>query len=909
MLASCSKDLTEDVAPSIQGDSRIIASYEADSNVDSRAHLENRAAYWDLGDALGVFAAKASDATNAYFGYDGTAFVGDLQMVKGNDFYAYYPWTSPKALSGTKLTLTIPATQYYNHKYAAGYASFASGMVPAVGIAKEVDKSADVEITLQPVASYIGIPIKGMGKVGSVELKMYLGSEAEAGTAEEVKYETPVTLNGNVTVDLATPDSSQMKNPTEDDETAFTITNPTGSKADNQKITLNCGDGVELSRTDAKRFVFVVPAYIDLSNGVKFEVTVKDMDGKNAQTYYPTYTAAQLAAAGMTSTFRNYYFSLGEASSNIVWNEGGKLLIDTEEQFVKYAYLATFGWKEDFDADEDAAAEKATYFNNEVLRSAILAKDLEFKGDEWFERDLLESEKKGLSAFEAAIYAAYNEGGKNFGIKSIGGALAFNINGNAKSISGLTFNGPVFSDDQKQFPDKSSSAVSDLTLKNTTVKADYFLATSNTVANLTLTNVMVGEGCQLIPATEGQGAFYNTFNTKNGAPKYEVLPKFAESEASIKFANTLTVTNPTNATPFFVTLDDAVAGEGEMNIKTADYNAITTATPGTLYVVAKAADAKALIEKDVIGYTSTTIWHSVVTRDAKGIVTTSYWTGRAATAVNTDDTFTAEELAFVVSKRTTTEATLTCNLTLTYKPWVAATAATTTAISIDGNKKTITGAQIKPAATNLVNYSIFGAEASLKNLTVSNTTIDFGTLNVPATAKVAVLATKPGATVSGVTVGAPTIKIGATSKVETVGGMFAEVSSKTEWDVINGKAGNKITTNTNATKYLLNGAKFGSVVGKLSVAEAGIFTKTVTTDADNKIVGVVDFTGAEEGFNANFLEFGEGQYPDLNTVKPENGNKTFEPKIYVFNGTDANSPDKASFFWDKEVHGWVVLAK
>ena len=831
-------------------------------------------------------------------------------MVKGNDMYVYYPWTSGKTVSSKQvLTLSIPATQYYNHKYAAAYGSYAAGMVPAVAKAENVDKSKDLELKLQPVVSYIGIPIKGVGTVGSVTMTMKNG--------EELNNE--VNLTGNVTVDFTTPNTTNLNSEGKVDETDFSI-NMTGT---GKTITLNCGDGVDLDRETAKYFVFVVPAYIDLSEGVKFTITVSDTDNKNLQSYDRELTAEQLKKANITSTYRNYYLAF--SSADIVWNEGGKLLIDTEEQFIKYAYLATYGWDDSFNAAEEAEAEvkaaieaeKAEYFDGEALRSAIITKDLAFTGNLWVERDLLESEQKDLSAFEMAIYNTYNVDGKNFALTSIGKKLAYNLDGNNNTISGLTFNGSVFADTQVK-----ASSVSNLTLNAAKVKdADFFLAKTYGVTNLTLTNVKTGEGCELTPATEGQGAFVDSFNTSSGAPVETVLPKFAESENNIKYANTLIVTKPSAAkTPFFVALDDAVALEGEMNIKTADYNAIKTATGGTLYVIAATTDAngkavsvanvaKALIENDVIGYNSTaaTIWHSVVTRDAKGNVTTSYWTGKAANADNNDGIFTAEELAYVVSKRDLEKKELTCNLTLNYKDWVKTTVSTIDPISIDGKKKTISGAQIKAANTTAYNYTVFGYVANLENITVNSTTIDLGTYAVSADANVAVLATVPGKTVTGVTVGAPTIKVPAAAKVATVGGMFATADAG-QWAIINDEdAKNKITTNTNATRYL-NGQNFGSVVGKLTVSETGKFTKNVTTDAVNKIIGVVDFMGAEETVDANFLNFGEGQYPGVATVLPENG-ATFDKQVFVYLGTEKTGADVANFFWYPEAHKWVVVAE
>ena len=942
--------------PSAQGQSSIIASVNFGD--ETRAHLDG-GFKWDEADGLGVFTAakkySANETTNAYFGYEGQTennkakFKGDLQQVKGTEFFAYYPWTYNKSISTKNvLAMTIPSTQHYNH---ANDGSFALNTVPLVGYNKleleedQTKATAKAEFEFEPVVSYVRIPVKGIGQVDKIALKI-----RNNGTKEEKGADGDyLQLYGTVNVTLTTPaeeeevadaeETEEDVNP--NDYPAFISEIVLANSTTATTITMQCGDGVMLERDVAKNFLFVIPADIVLNGTVAFEVTI---NGQTAKTITKTATFSEETYPDGYKVKRNGILPVPV----LEWNDGGKVLIDNTEQLVEYLYLATYGWDAEVcgttEVDEPATeeqkaaaaavkAEKDFYFDGANLRAAVIMKDLKFDGNTKYEQNWQKSGHAAESAFVQDVYRKFNTEGENFAITSVGGKLAFNIeNGTANesvTIDGLAFAGSIFNGTQVK-----TSTVKDVTFVNTTVNGDYFIAKTYGVTNLTLTNVTTGEGCVLVPATEGKGAFVDAFDTKNGEPVETILPTF-DGKENIKYANTLTVTKPANYENdiFVVALDKAVAKEGELHVNTTDYNAITTATAGTLYVVAAGTDAdgktvsvanvaKALIQNENFKVASK-VWHSVVTRDSKFNVTASYWTGTAATAVNEDGVFTAEELAYVVTSRATAEEPykLTCNLTLTYKDWVKTAVATTGVISIDGNKKTITGAQIKATNTTAYNYTVFGYAANLKNITVNSTTIDFGTIAVPSTANVAVLAAEPGTEgIEGVTVGTPTIKVPAAAKVTTVGGMFAKANA-TQWAVINGKdVVNKITTTatTTSTKNIANGAKFGSVVGKLNVAATDKFTKTVTTDAVNKIIGVVDFSGitsdddqnTPKEVHANFLEFGEGQYPTVSTVLPENGVKGgFIHKVYVYNGTDKTGADVANFFWYPEASKWVAVAE
>ena len=904
LLASCSKDMIEDVAaPSVLGDDTIIATYDTPA---TRVHLEGTSFAWDEGDGIGVFAADTKDATNAYFGFKGMVdgkpnFKGDLKAIKGNEFYAYYPYSYGTTVanmnaSTVNVGLFIPATQYYNHD-AGETGSFSPASTPAVSKASvEAKDGTPVEFKFTPVVAFVRVPMTGIGTVNTMTLQI----NTKDGDTEG--YTTYHALNGKVRVDFEG-----------NEEQDFTVTNPTDpttASATSRTITLNCGEGVTLNRETPTYFWFVVPADMDLTAAT--QVVIKVNGGIE---FEREYTANEKRTLG-----KGEYMPLAPKDATaFVWNDGGKVLIDNAEQLVEYLYLATYGWNsEEFGTDEAATAIKNFYLDGDILRTAVIMNNLVFNDEtNKYQQNWQKSGHAAESAFAQDVYRKFNTEGENFAVTSVGGELAFNIeNGTANksvTVDGLAFAGSIFNDSQVK-----TSTVKDVTFVNTTVNADYFIAKTYGVTNLTLTNVTTGEGCVLVPVTEGKGAFVDAFDTKNGNPVETVLPTF-DGEENIKYAHTLTVTKPANYKNeiFVVALDKAVAQEGELQVNTTDYNAITTATAGTMYVVAAGTDAdgknitvanvaKALIQNENFKVASK-VWHSVVTRDSKYNVTASYWTGTTATtADNNDGVFTAEELAYVVSNRTQGEHKLTCNLTLSYKDWVKTAVAATDAITIDGNKKTISGAQIKATNTTAYNYTVFGYAANLKNITVNSTTIDFGTFAVPATANVAVLAAVPGENgIDGVTVGAPTIKVPAAAKVTTIGGMFATADA-TQWAAINGeKAVNKITTTatTTSTKNIANDAKFGSVVGKLTVSDddtnKGVFTKTVTTDAVNKIVGKVDYSGVENETKSYFMNFGEGQYPEVaNLVAP-----TKEAQVYVFHNT--NVEEDVYCIWYPTIRMWV----
>ena len=532
-------------------------------------------------------------------------------------------------LSSSTLTFEIPATQYYNHLYTEGYGSFVSGVVPAVAAAEGVDKEKDVNVTLQPVVSYLSIPIKGVGKVGSVKLAMKVG-EAE------------VNLAGEVNVNLAQPDKTQKnivdgKEVTE--ETFFTIY----KNFQEDIITLDCGDSVDLNPETAKYFMFVIPAYLDLSQKVDFTITVADTEG-NETKYSRTIDAGKLK-----STYRNYI--LHYDSADITWSESGAYIISNEYEFLMYADAATNGTK----------TIGAIWNNDSQLRPAVIVNPLNF--EEFNTDPTLSQVEKDVADYLKNLLAAYKE--NDYAIPTIGAGdkaakfeLEGNVNGKVATINGLTVKGTsMFYDGMDNGQEKFENAVKNITFTNSTVdatglKSDAFFLTNRYFTNgIQFDGVTVGEGCDVL------------VDSDNGATPAVKCEKAVIGRAFTSFDGNDEVTNNVEGLNYANVLN-VKSNYANFNPEDEDciditYNKLTVHSlhDGAILNVKDEAAAAEMIEKIdlTIGGAK---WYSVVsgykaattgTTATTASVEMSYWTGTSAGNVIQDEIFTAEELASVVN--------------------------------------------------------------------------------------------------------------------------------------------------------------------------------------------------------------------------------------------------------------------
>lgn len=727
LLASCSKNLTEDVAaPEVKGTNKIVASYEM--NAETRAHFNGIKLAWDRGDALGVFAntaveaeeddAKTTDKTNAYFGYDGTVFYGDLMSVSGSNFYIYYPWNEGKKIEDNVITFTIPATQNFNHKNngmaanGVAYGSFASGTVPAIGEASlEGEKTEDSELAteMKPLASFISLPIHGSGLIKKIKLEIK-NSEGEA-----------LALAGNVTVTLE-----------EDEETEEFFTAEFDEQSSDKAIVLNCGEGVTITETN-KFFMFVVRPELTLNSEEEFCITIND------ETEALSYKLSKLEKPHVVG--RNKIQPIND-KAGYLWVEGatGSYLIDDAYDFLQYAYAATYGVDKDTTPKELLVVEDGEVKEPAALRPATIIKPITFEGLQ--PADVKWGDAMKYSEYLQTVLKSYIEKG---GIETIGGgdnSVAYSITGKvagtnpAATITKLPVVGNGI------FGHKEQSTVKDIILDGATVNAGnavnaYFLTDVIATNYTAFTGITVNGGTLTTTAENAaKSLFKQVYTVWLGAAQKNVTVN--AYPADTKFANTLYVNG-------MATLDSQYA-----NAEGVAFNHISghQSGIGAIVTVVNAAAAEKFVKAIDLSGTGTK-WFSVVTRvaaaetpapaadAAEPAVATSFWTGLKATAVNDDGVFTAEELAYNVSTNAALSI-LTNDIDLLNGKWEnVVNEATTYNFTVVDGKKSMTenytisnvnlvvdeNSKFNPGKTDAY-LSLFGYRANVKNLNVKGIAID-----------------------------------------------------------------------------------------------------------------------------------------------------------------------------------------
>lgn len=94
--------------------------------VKSRTSLSGNSVVWNTGDAIGIF----SNTSDSVARYDLTEISGDEAQfesdkpVRGNTFYAFYPYVADAVVSGTSVSFRLSEEQPF------GFDSFASGICP-----------------------------------------------------------------------------------------------------------------------------------------------------------------------------------------------------------------------------------------------------------------------------------------------------------------------------------------------------------------------------------------------------------------------------------------------------------------------------------------------------------------------------------------------------------------------------------------------------------------------------------------------------------------------------------------------------------------------------------------------------------------------------------------------------------
>ena len=402
---------------------------------------------------------------------------------------------------------------------------------------------------------------------------------------------------------------------------------------------MNCGSGVMLDPETPTYFWFVVPADVKIK---KVSLFVNDEDEASLTRELDSEYITKINTPVVLGQDKNVAFN---------WVEGDAYIISNNIEFLMYAYAATNG------VDDDDIPERM--LNEEgALRPAVIVKDIEFDGNdvnEW----VTDAED---AAFMKTVLNAYNA---DHSIPTIGNAtdtfeISGNVNKKAATITGLTVKGTsMFNDGQSN---KTKNVVNNLTFVGCTVDATdvtpapekaFFLANRVYTGKdgIKFTDVTVGEDCKVLPATLKSTAVVGRAFT-------DALDKPITNKSALKYADELSIMKPATGN---------VVEMADFEDVTRNYITVHTYAEGVMLNVEDAEEAKELI--DIIVKTDKSAkWYSVVSgykaADAtakpatKASIDCSYWTGVIATEDNTDDFFTAEELAFAVNSVATADQTV-----------------------------------------------------------------------------------------------------------------------------------------------------------------------------------------------------------------------------------------------------------
>ena len=176
-----------------------------------------------------TFTAMSSGSTHTDF------TGGTIDPTQG--YWAFYPveWVTNVDVETERITFEVPTTQTYVE------GSFATNTYPMAGS----NGGSGTEFTFQGLFGVLAIPLKGNCTVGSIELT-----------------DAAYNLTGSISY-LA--------------QTLFESSDSKGGKSAGRTITLDCGDGVTLSRFTPTTFMFSLRP-IACSRG--FTITVKDTEGE-----------------------------------------------------------------------------------------------------------------------------------------------------------------------------------------------------------------------------------------------------------------------------------------------------------------------------------------------------------------------------------------------------------------------------------------------------------------------------------------------------------------------------------------------------------------------------------------------------------------------------------------------------
>lgn len=272
VFSACQKDSTILNTSEIMTDVKIVATIE--NEFISRTELQNsKDVLWEDNDKLSVFLGNTTNqefiletgagSTYGTFSREGKVTIGGGTETDGSNFenVAYYPYGNDVNIvqdgSDYKISTVFPAIQIFKEN------SFGKNISPMVAL------SEDFNFPFKNIGGLVAIPLKGNKTI--IRATVESGSKKLAGACV-------VTLPSLTKIPTITEWNNNAEN----------------------KITIECGEGIELSDNKAVTFVFVIPP-AEYEGG---DLTYKFYDTEG---YYMTYVAANPHTVG-----RNQYVPYSE---------------------------------------------------------------------------------------------------------------------------------------------------------------------------------------------------------------------------------------------------------------------------------------------------------------------------------------------------------------------------------------------------------------------------------------------------------------------------------------------------------------------------------------------------------------------------------------------------------------------
>lgn len=782
LFSSCSTDNTADViGGEVKGAISATAAYQQE---DTRTYLnETGKVFWSKGDALGVFGKAGVQTQFGLVSGEDTAsgkFAGNTNFLKvGEPIFAYYPFNKNADLKDNKsIELEILAQQTY---FKPG--TFDAAQAPAYAYVKELESKDDIDLTFKGAAAYLAFPIKGFGTLESLTLSI-----------------DNQVLNGAAYVDITKEDDPETENV--DESPALTFEGVTAT-AENTVNTLVCG-GIELNPFEPVTVMFVVPVGVDVKKEISLTAKI---DGKTINHKRPAATTgtpySTIANEKATIVYNTAATTLAEAAWSFGLEKTYVIAGDNDQaalDFLAYAYVAQadnylrpeagYEWGENGSTAEDWVALTEYFGENPYNYTAVAFVEkidlAAFDADAKFAQLGTISKPTSKDLFYRNVLAWYINNG--YAIESlhsyyraagdpIGVVGAFE---EPTEISDLTVIGNGITTGAKLVNLKFSNSTVFATRKNKNIG---FIAPK--FDDATIKDVTIGEGNVLnttVGTTQYIGGIFG-YAYANNLPAVTV-------EALPAFMSTYKTAAPQQLGQLygFLYMDKNLAIDLTAN-KVADFDA-----PVVYETYAKG----------VLDFTNAPVaatYANVITKNVSSVVinNTSYWNGAAATEVNNDTYFTAEELAYVLANnKVNTQYTLTDNIDMQCfvetdedgdvvdsQILAHSVHSTNCGIWLDGTADQF---EIKNIIANAVTNAqgLFGYNAKITNLKISNVTLEVDNATPAYIAGLAQTGTAKNVVVDGLAINIA--KNVATPTVNSIGGIFSVVDDYNSVDNVEVKA-------------------------------------------------------------------------------------------------------------------------